>query len=110
MTRLTKLTIKEILPHLDKIICPCLTTCPALQGTTRLVKYLDNLGFKTNRNTLKWVINRLYESGIDYNTKYDFIPGKSLQALYSSKLVTDVCKVYRAFKLKRTAFESIING
>lgn len=108
MDRKTKLTIAEVIPNLQKIICPCLVSCPSLKGNNALVLYLQKLGYETNRNTLKWVISKLYMTGKPYFTIYGFVPGKPLNCVYSSILVTDVCKVYRSMRLGRQRFYDLI--
>lgn len=104
----TKLTYKYILSNLDKIYCPCIVEpCMSCKGED-LLPYLQSIGYSTNKNTLKHTIQTLvlwhgrpYYSNIYYANR---------TVLYDSKLVRDICKVYRAFQLGRQTVEKIVNG
>ena len=96
-----KLTIDEIIIHIDRVICPCMFTCPALSNQREVLKWLSLLGYNTSPKNLKKVISRLYDT-----RKYPFS-----QTIYSKELIKDISKIYRGLKLGHTKFfRSLLPG
>ena len=95
-----KLTIDEIIIHIDRVICPCMVTCPALSNQQEVLKWLSLLGYNTSPKELKKVISRLCDTR-NYTTPQ----------IYTKELIRDISKIYRGLTLGHIKFfKSLLPG
>ena len=88
-----KLTIDEIIIHIDRVICPCMFTCPSLPSQSSVLTWLSWLGYNTTPSDLNKVISRLYDTR-NYTS----------QNTYTKELIRDISKIYRGLQLGHTKF------
>lgn len=100
-----KLAMKQVMSLIrsNRVIIRGVPTI--LHGQKEILLWLQQLGYNTNRNTLKWVIGQLHRQ-----YAYDNIYLKAntgYRTVYISKCLTDILSVYILFRLGRKQVEAL---